>query len=124
MNSCQMIYEIINNKMPVKILASHFIRKNKKKCRMIFKNKILSLKKEFQIQNEQEKKLKIILIFLESDNLNLRKMFSKCTRLKHFAYKNPKITVLNQLDDINTIDNSNTITLMKTQKENEKKIYI
>ena len=76
-----LIYNYKNNNQYLKIFDSVFVRNNKRKCKIIYKNKILSLTDKFQNLDEKEKLLKIELLILDTNGLNLKKMFCDCISL-------------------------------------------
>ena len=76
-----LIYNYKNNNQYLKVFDSVFVRNNKRKCKIIYKNKILSLTDKFQNLDEKEKLLKIELLILDTNGLNLKKMFCDCISL-------------------------------------------
>ena len=76
-----------NNKRPdyIQIFGESFIKNknNYKKCRIIYKNKILSLTENIQVLNEKKETIKIELLIF-NNILNLKGMFSKCNSLIKF----------------------------------------
>ena len=84
MKRFSLIYKIDENSEFIKIFDSLYIKNNKRKCRIIYKNKILSLTDKFQNFDKKKKILKIELLILDSNILNLKRMFSGCISLLKF----------------------------------------
>ena len=61
-----LIYNYKNNNQYLKVFDSVFVRNNKRKCKIIYRNKILSLTDKFQNFDEKEQLLKIELLILDT----------------------------------------------------------
>ena len=84
----KLIYEIKNETL-INIFDSDFVKKNKGNCKMIIDNKIYLLSDKFHISDDNQKILKIKLMIINNQRINLRYMFYNCKSLKKF-YKIPK----------------------------------
>ena len=72
-----------NNEKRTKILGEDFIKRNRKKCKIIYKNKIYELKEYFEdIYNNYHHKdiVKIKLLFIHN-NIDMSNMFYNCDSL-------------------------------------------
>ena len=82
-----MIYRKEDNKDKIRIFGEHFVKNNKNKCKIIYKNKVYPLKeflidKGFKYQHEIK-----IQILLGKYIYNKSYMFDGCTSLIEFYYK-------------------------------------
>ncbi len=122
-----MTYEIDKAQNALRILGKEFVRNNKNKGIMIYKNKRYSLKGLFRPFNIKENKLKIKML-LSKNCSNKSSMFSNCSLLLEIKFYNNIYTNKDMLfDDKNslyvslpeTIPNDNFLNINKnTGKDN------
>ena len=77
------IYEIKKEKL-IKIFDTNFVFNNKRKSKMIINNKIYSLSDKYQIIDDNTKFLKIKLLIINREGINLSYMLNDCKSLKKF----------------------------------------
>ena len=95
-----------NNKEDLKILDRVFVRNNKLKSKIIYKNKILSLTDKFQNLDNKEKILKIGLLILDTNGLNLKKMLYDCKSLVKILDKLQERVDINNILDNELLQNN------------------
>ena len=87
----KLIYKIEKEKT-IKIIDTYFILRNKRKCKMIINNKLQLrlLKDTYNINDDNEKMLKIKFLILNDKELDLSQMFNECKSLQKFSIISPK----------------------------------
>ena len=75
-----MYYEIKEKNNKLRILGEEFVKNNKNKGRIIYKNKIYPLQDLFLLKNIKDEKLKIYML-LSKNCCNKSSMFNNCTSL-------------------------------------------
>ena len=78
-----LLYEISNTKI-IKLFDPYFVKRNKIKCKIVIGSKILPLVHKYRVHDDGKNLLKIKLIILDCNGLNLEKMFFECYNLKKF----------------------------------------
>jgi len=64
----------------IRLFSNFFVKKNEKKCKIIISNKILKLAPTYNVQGRKGK-LKIKLLIMDTNLLNLKEMFFNCISL-------------------------------------------
>ena len=82
-----MIYEIVKDQNTLRILGEEFVRNNKNKGIMVYKNKKYSLKGLFRLFDFKDYRLKIKML-LGKNCYNKSFMFSNCSLLLQFKCYN------------------------------------
>ena len=77
-------YEL-NNEEEIKLFTPIFVENNKRKIKIIIDNKILPLEYKYKIKNKKIKYLKIKLLILIKDILDLSNMFNQISSLQSFS---------------------------------------
>jgi len=87
----KLIYKIEKEKT-IKIMDTYFVFQNKRKCKMIINNKLQLrlLKDTYNINDDNEKMLKIKFLILNDKELDLSQMFNECKSLQKFSLISPK----------------------------------
>ena len=106
----RMIYEMNKDGDRIRILGKEFVRNNKNKGKLIYKNKKYPLLEHFQINNFTEDKL-IIKILLNNDSCNRSFMFKDCSLLQ-------EIKILNNKDN-KLFDNKNSVCIEPYNKKDD-----
>ena len=89
-DNCYLIAYYLPNKNneKVKILDEYFIRKNRNKCKIIYKNKIYEIKEYFEdiyINYNHKDKIKLKLIFIHNI-IGMSNIFYNCISLKSLSF--------------------------------------
>ena len=115
-NSSLMLYANSPNEGIIKIFGEEFIKNNKNKCIIIYKNKIYPLKEYFYLSDtEKEKFLEILII--EIDNISDKSyMFHNCDLLIAF------LLIENNFDNLDNSNTNNTNEIPKKDKNNSKSL--
>ena len=118
-----LFFQIKNNINKIRLLGEEFVRFNKNKGKLLYKNKIYSLKDLFDLKDIINDKFKI-KILLSKDCSNKSYMFKNCSLLIQIKYENN----INNIEDIifdetnYLYDASNKYTKIYNQNENIKNI--
>ena len=73
----KLVYEIKDEKI-ITIFDSDFVKTNKSNCKMIINNKIYEITDKYQVKDKSMKLLKIKLLILNNEKINLSYMFYEC----------------------------------------------
>ena len=128
-NSSLMLYANSPNEGKIKIFGEEFIKNNKNKCIIIYKNKIYPLKEYFYLSDtEKEKFLEILII--EIDNISDKSyMFHNCDLLIAFLliennFDNLDNSNTNNINEILKKDKNNSNSLNEQKSSNEKNPFL
>ena len=107
----KMTYKINLKENNIKIFGKNFVKRNKEKCKIVYKNNILPLKEYIPIEEIEKgkiNKLEIYLIELE-DITDRSYMFHNCKLLEEISFFNESIEVNQKNDIINSKSRDNDI---------------
>ena len=107
-----------NNKEKVKILDEKFIKKNKNKCKIVYKNKIYEIKEYFEdidINYNHKDLIKFRLIFIHN-RIDMSFIFNKCDSLFSLSDDETNENSSKSLKSISDISISTTFNVNNMEK--------